>query len=165
MADLYEPQSGVIGLLTLYLKPEKYIELALLNDVAMNLKSADFRKAYEIGEYPNGDQLAGYKENCIKSAAILKLAIKQSFFWALLAALLALLIMVIAGKFNFNHPISLTKVSFGVGAFLAGWGGALQLMSLPRSYKQTTLAEKVHSALTYILFFPISVLAFIQAIF
>lgn len=160
-------QPAIPALIALWFKPSVYIQMALENDIAVNFKSADFRNAYEKGVYPSESQVKEIKERCLTDAVLLKQNIKKSLIWTTIACTAAIFIAWATGRIDTNLPIQVSKIVFAVGAFLGGWGAALQLaiIEYPKSYAGTTLPERIFNSLTFLLFWIFLIISFFQAIF
>lgn len=162
---IYKTQNPIVALCALYFRPAKYIKMAVEHDIANEFANSSYQADIKAGNYHPESKRNTFTENNITFKGELKKSVKDSFIWALSISLLTLILAWLIGKINFSFPLDLYKLYLAISSGLGVWGAALQLVPSPQSYKKNTLAEKIHSFISIVLFVPISIATLLQVIY
>ena len=137
--------------IVLLFSKNKYIEMAIYHNMAINLKAKDLNEMFLRGEYPAEGWEVSYKKIAEQKRKHLINKLCVSFCWILVASFLA----IVFGFFTCNlFPIYTAKLSGFVGTFLASWATLFELGGTLASWKGEALHEKIHPILFQILFIP-----------
>lgn len=161
MTNQYSTKNSFLGLLAFIFWKEKYLNMAVIHGVAVNLKSADIKAAFEAGNYPK----QGWREEALLSEQRHYKQLSKSFYGSLLKTAVLAVIGIIAAYFigliDFEMALSTSKVFLFLGVFLASWGALVQFCAVDESYCKETLYENIHALMAKILFVMGALAAFL----
>ena len=133
---------------------ERYLRLAAEHEIAISLRSADYRASYERGEYPK----PGWESEAIGRARShlqgLSRGLRQSFALTLAFAALGAVVTFAFGKVHPSLPFAVAKVLSLLGALLAAWATLFELGGYVHTFDGEALHELLHPALFKAMFLP-----------
>jgi hypothetical protein len=151
MSETFRKANLFLGLLAFMVWKEKYLEMAVNHNMAINLEASDLKKQFEAGKFPPPNWNKEYLSNAQMQYKVLSKSIYGSFFIAVLVFTLVFLAFIM-GLIGSNIELSnLKTITFIVGVFIAFWGALVPLNPVEESYCKTTLPENLHSFIVKIL--------------
>jgi hypothetical protein len=164
MINQYSTKNTFLGFLALIFWKDKYLEMAVNHDMAVNLKASDIKAAFEAGSYPK----QSWREEALLSEQRHYRQLSKSFYGSFLKTT-ALAVMVIAASYfiglvGLEMALSSSKAFAYLGIFLASWGAFIQFSPVYESYCKETLHENIHALMAIIFFVLGAVTAFLGAL-
>tara|TARA_R110000868_G_scaffold411279_1_gene702650 strand:+ start:301 stop:798 length:498 start_codon:yes stop_codon:yes gene_type:complete len=164
MTNQYSTKNSFLGLLAFIFRKEKYLNMAVIHGMAVNLKSADIKAAFEAGNYPKQD----WRKEALLSEQRHYKQLSKSFYGSLLKTAVLAVIGIVAAYFiglvDLEMAFSTSKVFVFSGVFLASWGALVQFSPVDESYCKETLCENIHALMAKILFVMGALAAFLGAL-
>lgn len=150
----FERVSPFRALLPFLFCHERYFQLAIQHNMAINLQSRDMLEAFHKGTYPREGWEPEALEKAKEAAAHVRRGIWSSLLMMAATSLVAIVIANVVGSISTDLPLSWPKVLSLSGGFLAAWATLMELGGLMETYSGEALHELVHPALFRVLFLP-----------
>ncbi|WP_430229982.1 hypothetical protein [Nitrosomonas communis] len=150
----FERVSPYRALIPFLFAHERYLELAIRHNMAINLESRDILKAFQEGTYLKDGWEEELLERAKEAAAGVRRGIWSSFLMMAIALVVAIAIGYHFGKVSPELPLSWPKVFGLLGGFLTAWATLMELGGLMKTYSGETLHELIHPAFFRVLFIP-----------
>ena len=139
----------------------RYLDIAYSHSMAGNLAAPDLAKKFREGTFPP----PGFEETARADAREGRIELLRALRGSLIAVaavtVLALGIVWLAGKFEFELPLSWPKVFGAVGTFLVAWSALFELGEFWSSWDGEALHELVRPKLFMLIFLPGVLLAIV----
>jgi len=150
----FERVSPYRALLPFLFAHDRYLQLAVLHNMAINLESRDMREAFQKGDYPKD----GWEEKLLEGAKVAAAGVRRgiwlSFLMVAAASVVAIAIAYCFDRVSPDLELSWPKLFGFSGGFLAAWATLMELGGLMETYSGEALHELVHPAFFKVLFVP-----------
>lgn len=133
---------------------ERYLELAIEHNLAINIRAADMRALFDRGEYPKTGWEQEERNSAAAHAEQLVSGLRASFLTSLGFLLMGLLAAAALGKVAPSLPFSEAKILSTVGGFLAAWVTLFELGDYAETYSGEAIHEIVRPVLFKFIFLP-----------
>ena len=137
-----------------FFNKQKYLDLAVSHGMAINLEAPDLAKKFHDGTFPPPGWEKRDRADASNGRSDLLRALRHSLYAMSIVTALALTVLWVAGKVNFDFPIAWPKVFGGTGTFLIGWSALFELGEYWKSWDGIALHELVRPKLFMVLFLP-----------
>ena len=140
--------------LALFVRRERYLDLATEHEVAVNLEAPDIRAAYDQGKYPKPGWQLEARAHARAHAAQLVSGLRGALFTTTAFVAIGLLLGFAFGRVGLTLPIAEGKWLSTIGGFLAAWATLFELGGYAETYGGEALHEVVRPVLFTSIFLP-----------
>jgi anti-sigma factor RsiW len=127
---------------------QRYLDLALQHNLAINIEAPDMRKMFERGDYPQPDWEGQARATAASHAGQLGSGLWTSLITAAIFLLAGLVAAAMFGELAPDLSFAPAKFISTVGGFLAAWATLFEL----GGYAETMNGEALHEVVRPVLF-------------